>query len=50
MECYFWCNHDQPRVVSRFGQDNNEEMRRRSAKTLAIVLHLLQGTPLYLSR
>lgn len=41
----FWCNHDQPRVVSRFGQDNNEEMRRRSAKTLAIVLHLLQGTP-----
>ncbi|MBI5976000.1 alpha,alpha-phosphotrehalase [Staphylococcus canis] len=41
----FWCNHDQPRVVSRFGVDDNEVMRKRSAKTLAIVLHLLQGTP-----
>lgn len=41
----FWCNHDQPRVVSRFGSDENEVLRIRSAKTLAIVLHLLQGTP-----
>lgn len=41
----FWCNHDQPRVVSRFGSDVNEALRQRSAKTLAIVLHMLQGTP-----
>ena len=41
----FWCNHDQPRVVSRFGSDENEALRQRSAKTLAIVLHMLQGTP-----
>lgn len=41
----FWCNHDQPRVVSRFGNDENEEMRQTSAKTLAIALHMLQGTP-----
>ncbi|QLK85271.1 alpha,alpha-phosphotrehalase [Staphylococcus sp. 17KM0847] len=41
----FWCNHDQPRVVSRFGKDIDEETRQQSAKTLAIVLHLLQGTP-----
>ncbi|MEJ7174618.1 alpha,alpha-phosphotrehalase [Staphylococcus caprae] len=41
----FWCNHDQPRVVSRFGDDSNEELRQVSAKTLAIALHMLQGTP-----
>ncbi|OHO72523.1 alpha,alpha-phosphotrehalase [Staphylococcus sp. HMSC036D05] len=41
----FWCNHDQPRVVSRFGDDSNEELRQASAKTLAIALHMLQGTP-----
>lgn len=41
----FWCNHDQPRVVSRFGDDSNEELRQASAKSLAIVLHMLQGTP-----
>ncbi|MEE1107105.1 alpha,alpha-phosphotrehalase [Macrococcoides canis] len=41
----FWCNHDQPRVVSRFGSDNTEAERVKSAKMLAIVLHLLQGTP-----
>lgn len=41
----FWCNHDQPRVVSRFGSDENEALRQTSAKTLAIVLHMLQGTP-----
>lgn len=39
----FWCNHDQPRVVSRFGDDSNEELRQASAKTLAIALHMLQG-------
>lgn len=41
----FWCNHDQPRVVSRFGSDKTEAERVNSAKMLAIVLHLLQGTP-----
>ena len=41
----FWCNHDQPRVVSRFGDDSNEELRQASAKSLAIALHMLQGTP-----
>ncbi|MFA6075448.1 MAG: alpha,alpha-phosphotrehalase [Negativicutes bacterium] len=39
----FWCNHDQPRVVSRFGDDG--KYRVRSAKMLATVLHCLQGTP-----
>ncbi|MBU3160475.1 alpha,alpha-phosphotrehalase [Clostridium frigoris] len=39
----FWCNHDQPRVVSRFGDD--KEYRNESAKMLATTLHLLQGTP-----
>lgn len=39
----FWCNHDQPRVVSRFGDDG--EHRVVSAKMLATALHLLQGTP-----
>lgn len=41
----FWCNHDQPRVVSRFGDDSSEQMRKQSAKMLATVLHMLQGTP-----
>jgi oligo-1,6-glucosidase len=36
-------NHDQPRSVSRFGDDG--EYRVRSAKMLATFLHLLQGTP-----
>lgn len=40
----FWCNHDQPRVVSRFGDDSTEELRQKSAKMLAVALHLLQGT------
>jgi trehalose-6-phosphate hydrolase len=39
----FWCNHDQPRVVSRFGNDGR--YHRESAKMLATALHLLQGTP-----
>ncbi|MDU0462006.1 alpha,alpha-phosphotrehalase [Staphylococcus ureilyticus] len=41
----FWCNHDQPRVVTRFGDDSTEALRQSSAKMLAIVLHMLQGTP-----
>ena len=40
----FWCNHDQPRIVSRFGDDSPEH-RVNSAKTLATVLHLHKGTP-----
>ena len=40
----YWNNHDQPRVVSRFG-DDSEEYRVRSAKMLATVLHLHRGTP-----
>ena len=39
----YWCNHDQPRIVSRFGDDG--EHRVRSAKMLATVLHLHRGTP-----
>lgn len=39
----FWCNHDQPRVVSRFGDDGR--YRVESAKMLATTLHGLQGTP-----
>jgi oligo-1,6-glucosidase len=40
----YWDNHDQPRVVSRFG-DDSDELRATSAKTLATVLHLHRGTP-----
>lgn len=40
----FWCNHDQPRIVSRFGNDC-EEYREVSAKMLATCLHMMQGTP-----
>ena len=39
----FWNNHDQPRALSRFG--NDKEYRVESAKMLATVLHGLQGTP-----
>jgi len=39
----YWNNHDQPRVVSRFGDD--DEHRVRSAKLLGTVLHLHRGTP-----
>lgn len=38
-------NHDQPRMVSRFGSDVTETHRRLSAKLLATFLHTLQGTP-----
>ena len=37
-------NHDQPRSVSRFGDDSTE-FRVASAKTLATTMHLLKGTP-----
>lgn len=39
----FWCNHDQPRVVSRFG--NTQKYWKESAKMLATVIHCLRGTP-----
>ncbi|MDO4175347.1 MAG: alpha,alpha-phosphotrehalase [Eubacteriales bacterium] len=39
----FWCNHDQPRVVSRFGDDT--KYWKQSAKMLATSIHLLRGTP-----
>ena len=41
----YWNNHDQPRVVSRFGCDATEEMRVRSAKMLGTLLHMMKGTP-----
>lgn len=41
----FWNNHDQPRVVSRFGNDTTEFYREKSAKMLAVCLHMMQGTP-----
>jgi oligo-1,6-glucosidase len=40
----YWDNHDQPRAVSRFGDDSPAH-RVSSAKTLATVLHLHRGTP-----
>ncbi len=40
----YWNNHDQPRIVSRFGDDSPEH-RVTSAKTLGTVLHMLRGTP-----
>ncbi|HDL6854341.1 TPA: alpha,alpha-phosphotrehalase [Yersinia enterocolitica] len=39
----FWCNHDQPRIVSRFGDES--ALRLPAAKMLAMVLHGMQGTP-----
>lgn len=39
----FWCNHDQPRIVSRFGDEG--EYRVPAAKMLAMALHGMQGTP-----
>jgi oligo-1,6-glucosidase len=39
----YWNNHDQPRIVSRFGDDGR--WRARSAKMLGTVLHLHRGTP-----
>ena len=40
----FWENHDQPRSVSRYGNDS-PEYREVSAKMLATCLHMMQGTP-----
>ncbi|MGN0321543.1 MAG: alpha-glucosidase [Oliverpabstia sp.] len=40
----FWDNHDQPRAVSRFGNDS-PKYREASAKMLATCLHMMQGTP-----
>ena len=39
----FWCNHDQPRPVSRFGDEGR--YREVSAKMLATAIHMLRGTP-----
>lgn len=39
----FWCNHDQPRAVSRFGNDTT--YWKQSAKMLAAAIHLMRGTP-----
>lgn len=39
----FWYNHDQPRIVSRIGDEG--EYRVQSAKMLATALHCLRGTP-----
>ena len=39
----FWDNHDLPRIVSRWG--NDQAYRKKSAKMLAVVLHGMQGTP-----
>lgn len=38
----FWCNHDQPRVLSRFGNDKNYPTE--SAEMLATMIHLMRGT------
>lgn len=40
----YWDNHDQPRVVSRFG-DDSPKWRVLSAKMLATCLHMMKGTP-----
>ena len=40
----YWNNHDQPRIVSRWGDDSGEH-RARSATCLATLLHLHRGTP-----
>ena len=39
----FWCNHDQPRAISRFGNDTT--YHNVSAKMLATCIHLMRGTP-----
>jgi oligo-1,6-glucosidase len=41
----FFNNHDQPRVVSRWGDTTSEESRTLSAKALGLVLHMHRGTP-----
>ena len=39
----FWCNHDQPRINSRFGEVN--EYLKESSKMFATTVHLMKGTP-----
>lgn len=39
----YWNNHDQPRIVSRWGNDG--EYHNKSAKMLGTCLHMMQGTP-----
>ncbi len=43
LECIFWCNHDQPRIVSRMR--NEETYWKESAKMLAGMIHFMRGTP-----
>ena len=40
----YFCNHDQPRIISRIGNDSSE-YRELSAKMIATCLHMMQGTP-----
>lgn len=42
-QALFWCNHDQPRIVSRFGDEG--QYWKESAKMLATFVHLMRGTP-----
>lgn len=42
-QALFWCNHDQPRIVSRFGHETT--YHKQSAKMLATVIHCQRGTP-----
>ncbi len=42
-DALFWCNHDLPRIVSRWGDDG--DYRSESAKMLGTLLHCMQGTP-----
>lgn len=39
----YWCNHDQPRILSRLGDEGH--YREKSAKMLATCLHMMEGTP-----
>lgn len=41
----FWNNHDQPRVVSRFGDTSTKDYWQKSAKMLATAQYFLEGTP-----
>ncbi|MBY7006026.1 alpha,alpha-phosphotrehalase, partial [Clostridium botulinum] len=39
----FWCNHDQPRIISRFG--NTDKYHKKSGKMLGTCIHMMRGTP-----
>ncbi|AIY81280.1 alpha,alpha-phosphotrehalase [Clostridium botulinum 202F] len=39
----FWCNHDQPRIISRFG--NTDKYHKESGKMLGTCIHMMRGTP-----